>query len=89
MRQDYLVEFAGNLFECADSGFARDELVDVVIRPEDLALMPPDQAKLKGVVRSVNFWGTLRDDCGRRRRHRVAGALYPHGTGGDHGGIGP
>ncbi|HAI53075.1 MAG: ABC transporter ATP-binding protein [Firmicutes bacterium] len=57
MRQDYLVEFAGNLFECADSGFARDELVDVVIRPEDLALMPPDQAKLKGVVRSVNFLG--------------------------------
>jgi spermidine/putrescine transport system ATP-binding protein len=31
--------------------------VDVVIRPEDLALMPPDQAKLKGVVRSVNFLG--------------------------------
>ena len=57
MRQDYLVEFAGNLFECADSGFARDELVDVVIRPEDLALMPPDRAKLKGVVRSVNFLG--------------------------------
>ncbi|MDI9439643.1 MAG: ABC transporter ATP-binding protein [Limnochordia bacterium] len=57
MRQDYLVEFGGSVFECADAGFDQDELVDVVIRPEDLALIPPDNAKLKGEVRSVNFLG--------------------------------
>ena len=47
MRQDYLVEFAGNLFDCADAGFDQDEPVDVVIRPEDLTLMPPDRAKIR------------------------------------------
>ncbi len=57
MRQDYVVEFAGNVFDCADAGFAPDELVDVVIRPEDLTLVPPERAKIKGEVRSVNFLG--------------------------------
>jgi spermidine/putrescine transport system ATP-binding protein len=57
MRQDYLVEFAGNTFDCADAGFDQDEPVDVVIRPEDLTLMPPDRAKIRGQVRSVNFLG--------------------------------
>jgi len=57
MREDYLVEFAGSLFECADAGFLPNELVDVVIRPEDLTLMPPEKAKIRGEVRSVNFLG--------------------------------
>jgi len=57
MRQDYLVEFAGNTFDCADAGFDQDEPVDVVIRPEDLTLMPPDRAKIRGQVRSANFLG--------------------------------
>lgn len=57
MRRDYLVDFGGATFECADAGFAIDELVDVVIRPEDLVLIPVEQAKLTGVVRSVTFLG--------------------------------
>lgn len=57
MRQDRLAEFGGAQFECVDIGFERDELVDVVIRPEDLALIPVEQAKLAGVVRSVTFLG--------------------------------
>lgn len=57
MRQDRLVEFGGSQFECVDVGFDRDELVDVVIRPEDLVLIPVEQAKLTGVVRSVTFLG--------------------------------
>ena len=57
MHQDYLVEFGGVQFECLDLGFDRDELVDVVIRPEDFALIPVEQAKLTGVVRSVTFLG--------------------------------
>lgn len=57
MRQDYVVDFAGSRFECVDFGFEQDEAVDVVIRPEDLVLTSPEEAKLVGVVRSVNFLG--------------------------------
>ncbi|NLL43366.1 MAG: ABC transporter ATP-binding protein [Firmicutes bacterium] len=57
MRQDYLVDFAGSSFDCVDFGFAKDEEVEVVIRPEDLVLIPADNARLSGVVSSVNFLG--------------------------------
>ena len=48
MRQDRLVDFGGARFECVDVGFERDEPVDVVVRPEDLVLIPVEQAKLTG-----------------------------------------
>src|SRR5690554_1884783 len=57
MRADYSVDFGGARFECADAGFEKDELVDVVIRPEDLVLVPPEAGKIKGVVRSVTVLG--------------------------------
>lgn len=57
MRRDRLVDFAGSSFECVDTGFKKDELVDVVIRPEDLVLIPTEDAKLTGIVRSVTFLG--------------------------------
>ncbi|MDD4263880.1 MAG: ABC transporter ATP-binding protein [Firmicutes bacterium] len=57
MRADCLVEFGGILFDCVDAGFDQDEPVDVVIRPEDLVLIPVDRAKLTGTVRSVTFLG--------------------------------
>lgn len=57
MHRDYLVEFAGSSFECVDFGFGPDEEVDVVIRPEDLVLIPAEDARLTGIVRSVNFLG--------------------------------
>lgn len=57
MHQDRLVQFAGSMFECVDSGFSANEEVDVVIRPEDLVLASADDTKLTGVVRSVNFLG--------------------------------
>ena len=57
MRRDYLVDFADSSFACVDFGFAKDEEVDVVIRPEDLVLIPLEKAKLTGVLRSVNFLG--------------------------------
>lgn len=40
-----------------DFGFGPDEEVDVVIRPEDLVLIPAEDARLTGIVRSVNFLG--------------------------------
>ena len=57
MRKDFLVDFAGNSFTCVDSGFEKDELVDVVIRPEDIKIVPQAQGKLTGVVESVIFKG--------------------------------
>lgn len=57
MRADYLVEFSGYRFNCVDKGFAPDEPVDVVIRPEDLDAVEPGQAHLCGIVTSVNFRG--------------------------------
>lgn len=57
MMEDYLVEFAGVEFECVDQGFEEEEEVDVVIRPEDLKIVPPDEGDLVGVVESVIFKG--------------------------------
>ncbi len=57
MREDYKVAFNGKLFECVDFGFDADEKVDVVIRPEDIDIVPVDKGKLIGRVKSVLFKG--------------------------------
>lgn len=57
MHRDYLVEFAGNNFTCVDSGFEPMEQVDVVIRPEDIKIVPPSDEVLNGVVETVTFKG--------------------------------
>ena len=57
MIQDKEVMFEDKKFACLDAGFAPNEKVDVVIRPEDLDIVPKDQGKLKGVVKSVLFKG--------------------------------
>ena len=57
MHKDFLVEFAGNNFECVDKGFAPMEPVDVVIRPEDIQLVPASDEVLNGVVENVQFKG--------------------------------
>ncbi len=57
MREDYLVSFCGREFKCVDRGFAADEPVDVVIRPEDFDFVPPSKAKIVGVVDSLVFRG--------------------------------
>lgn len=57
MHRDLLVEFAGNEFDCVDKGFDPDEIVDVVIRPEDIKIVPQGKGKLTGVVESVIFKG--------------------------------
>ena len=57
MKKDFLVEFCGTKFKCLDKGFDKDEKVDLVIRPEDIAI---DKSKgaLKGEVVSTVFKGT-------------------------------
>lgn len=57
MRDDYLVEFSGHVFNCVDKGFAHDEKVDVVVRPEDVDVVPVEKGAISGVVTSVTFKG--------------------------------
>lgn len=57
MIKDYVVEFAGHRFECLDKGFGNNVEVDVVIRPEDIKLVPEGNGMLKGEVKSVIFKG--------------------------------
>lgn len=57
MRRDFLVEFAGKEFACVDKDFEKDELVDVVIRPEDIKVVPQYQGAIVGVVENCIFKG--------------------------------
>lgn len=57
MLEDFKVRFAGQVFDCLDKGFGKNEQVDVVIRPEDVDFVPVEQGKLTGVVTSVTFMG--------------------------------
>ena len=57
MLSDYRVAFSGHVFDCVDSGFAKREAVDVVVRPEDVDIVAEDKGMLKGVVTSVTFLG--------------------------------
>ena len=47
----------GKKFACLDGGFAPDEAVDVVIRPEDIDIVPEEQGQLTGTVTEVTFKG--------------------------------
>lgn len=57
MIKDFLVAFDYFEFICVDKGFPENEPVDVVIRPEDIDIVQPDKANLKGIVKSVTFKG--------------------------------
>ncbi len=59
MVRDGLVELCGVRFECVDVGFGQMSPVDVVIRPEDVEFVKPEEAELKGVVSHVIFKGLL------------------------------
>ena len=61
MHEDYLVEFVGKKFKCLDKGFAPMEPVDIVIRPEDIDIVPKEQGHLRGTVTSVTFKGVHYD----------------------------
>ena len=57
MHSDFSVEFQGIKFQCVDKGFGKDEPVDVVVRPEDVDIVAPEDGMLKGIVTSVTFKG--------------------------------
>ena len=57
MKSDYMASFSGKTFTCVDAGFAQDEDVDIVVRPEDVDIVKPENGMLRGVVTSVTFLG--------------------------------
>ena len=57
MLEDKLVEILGAKFRCVDTGFGQNRPVDVVIRPEDVDLVKPDQGIINGVVTHLIFKG--------------------------------
>ena len=57
MLEDKRVRMSGHTFDCLDSGFAKNEQVDVVVRPEDVDVVAPENGMLTGVVTSVTFKG--------------------------------
>ncbi len=58
MLDDYLVKFGGKVFKCLDKGFAKNELVDAVIRPEDIDIVEVGaDSTLTGTITSVTFKG--------------------------------
>ncbi len=57
MIEDKKVVMGNVLFHCVDEGFGENELVDVVIRPEDVELVAEDAGLLNGVVKSILFKG--------------------------------
>ena len=57
MIEDRLVEILGAKFECVDVGFGKNKPVDVVIRPEDIDLVKPEEGTIRGRVTHLIFKG--------------------------------
>lgn len=57
MLEDFQVSIIGKNIQCSDRGFGRNELVDVVIRPEDLKIVDESDGTFLGTVKSVTFKG--------------------------------
>lgn len=57
MLEDRMVEILGTRFPCVDEGFGKNQPVDVVIRPEDVELIAPEDGIIQGVVSSIIFKG--------------------------------
>ncbi|MCI9540691.1 MAG: ABC transporter ATP-binding protein [Lachnospiraceae bacterium] len=57
MIEDKLVEILGARFACVDTGFGNNQPVDVVIRPEDIDLVKPEEGTICGKVTGLIFKG--------------------------------
>ena len=63
MIRDCRISFANREFECVDKGFLSNEVVDVVVRPEDIKLVNQHEGMISGVVKSVVFKGVHYEMC--------------------------
>lgn len=59
MKEDYKVEFLGHIFDCVDTGFSKNQEVEVVVRPEDIDLA--ETGMIYGAVISEVFKGVHYD----------------------------
>ena len=88
MLEDYRARFSGQTFECLDSGFDKNEPVDIVVRPEDVDVVPADKGMLKGTVTSVTFKGDyyeiIVDVCGFKWMIETSDYVAPDATIGLH-----
>jgi len=57
MLENYKVSFSGHTFDCLDKGFSHGEPCDVVVRPEDVDIVPVDKGMLSGTVTQTTFMG--------------------------------
>ena len=57
MIRDRLVEILGARFDCVDTGFGENKPVDVVIRPEDVELVAPEEGIIQGTLIHSIFKG--------------------------------
>lgn len=57
MLEDYKVKFDDQIFECIDYGFEDNLEVDIVLRPEDIDIVPIEMGRIKGVIKSSLFKG--------------------------------
>ena len=57
MLKDCLVKFDDIEWECVDKGFKDNEEIEVVLRPEDMDIVKPEEAQLVGTIISKVFMG--------------------------------
>ena len=57
MLEDFHVKVVNSVFECEDKGFGKDHPVDVVIRPEDIEVVAPEDGQVCGTVVDTIFKG--------------------------------
>jgi spermidine/putrescine transport system ATP-binding protein len=57
MISDFKAKFAGHVFDCLDKGFGQNEPVDIVVRPEDVDIVPVEKGMLKGKITQLTFKG--------------------------------
>ena len=57
MIEDYKVNILGTDFKCTDAGFGKNAPVDVVIRPEDILVVPVENGIISGKVVNTVFKG--------------------------------
>ncbi|AHH03635.1 Spermidine/putrescine transport ATP-binding protein potA [Borrelia nietonii YOR] len=55
--KEFVVNMFGKDFKCLDKGFKNKESVDLVIRPEDVKILPKGQGHLSGIITSAIFQG--------------------------------
>lgn len=61
MIDDYKVEFSGKIFACSDAGIKKNEMVEVVIRPEDINIVSVDKADIVVKIDNIMYRGVFNE----------------------------